>query len=166
MAHVGQEARFGDICTLRLLFVGPAGLGKRALAEALAGDAEHFAGLLSEETGWTRAQAMDEISSACEVLRFPTPADTANGVLAILCDRHQPFLAAVRHAVSWLLAGGTVILKPSPHVPSALFALAAPKKRLPRGLFSEPQVLIFTLQRMALSRMKAGEFCLLTGSRP
>lgn len=50
--------------------------------------------------------------------------------------------------------------------PSALFALAAPKKRLPRGLFSEPQVLIFTLQRMALSRMKAGEFCLLTGSRP
>jgi hypothetical protein len=50
--------------------------------------------------------------------------------------------------------------------PSALFALAAPTKRIPRSLFAEPQLLTLTLQRLALARMKAGEFCLLTRSAP
>ncbi|MBL8398552.1 MAG: aldehyde dehydrogenase family protein [Candidatus Accumulibacter sp.] len=95
-----------------------------SLADALSGYAEHFAGLLGEETGWTAAQATAEIASAGDALRSPAPIDAANGVIAILCDRHQPFLAVVRLAASWLLAGSTVILKPSPHVPSALFALA------------------------------------------
>ena len=45
----------------------------------------------------------------------------------------------------------------------ALFALAAPAKRLPRGLFAEPRLLELTLQRMTLARLKAGEFCLITG---
>lgn len=44
----------------------------------------------------------------------------------------------------------------------ALFALAAPKKRLPRSLFAEPQLLVLTLQRLVLQRLKAGELCLLT----
>jgi hypothetical protein len=49
---------------------------------------------------------------------------------------------------------------------TALFALASPQKRLPRSLFAEPQLLTLTLQRLALARMKAGEFCLLTRSAP
>lgn len=44
----------------------------------------------------------------------------------------------------------------------ALFALAAPAKRLPRSLFADPTLLIITLQRLVLARLKAGEFCLLT----
>lgn len=45
---------------------------------------------------------------------------------------------------------------------SALFALAAPQQRLPRQLFRDPTLLLITLQRLILARLKAGEFCLLT----
>ena len=44
----------------------------------------------------------------------------------------------------------------------SLIALAAPPRRLPRNLFAAPALLNITLQRMVLTRLKAGEFCLLT----
>ena len=44
----------------------------------------------------------------------------------------------------------------------ALIALAAPDRRIPRNLFQAPALLNITLQRLVLTRLKAGELCLLT----
>ncbi|HPP47463.1 MAG TPA: aldehyde dehydrogenase family protein [Accumulibacter sp.] len=95
-----------------------------ALAEALAAYTEHFAGLISAESGLPAHAAAAEIAAAVSLLKQSSSDDAAEGVVAILGDRQQPFLSLLRHAVPALLAGSTVILKPSPHTPSVLFALA------------------------------------------
>lgn len=95
-----------------------------ALAESLAAYATHFAGLLSAESSLPAEEAATEIAAAVKLLQQSAVDEAAEGVIAILGDRQQPFLALLRLAVPALLAGATVILKPSPHTPSALFALA------------------------------------------
>lgn len=45
----------------------------------------------------------------------------------------------------------------------SLIAMAAPDRRIPRNLFQAPALLNITLQRLVLTRLKAGELCLLTG---
>ncbi len=96
----------------------------QALAAALGGYGTHFAGLLSAESGMSTDDANFEIAAAVLTLRQSAADAAIAGVTAILGDRQQPFLALLRHAVPALLAGSTIILKPSSHTPSALFALA------------------------------------------
>ena len=104
-----------------------------ALADALAGYGEHFAALISEESGKDAALAAAEVGDALSLLRGVAPAaasDTgstgtaANAVVAIVSDDSAPLLGPLRHAVPALLAGATVVVKPSPKAPSAIFALA------------------------------------------
>jgi succinate-semialdehyde dehydrogenase/glutarate-semialdehyde dehydrogenase len=104
-----------------------------ALADALAEYGEHFAALISEESGKDAALAAAEVGDALSLLRGASPgaaSDTGNSgsavraVVAIVSDDSAPLLGPLRHAVPALLAGATVIVKPSPKAPSAAFALA------------------------------------------
>ncbi len=97
-----------------------------ALADALAGYAEHFAGLIAEETGKDAVAAAAEVSAALQVLRTATASTvaTGGGVVAVVSDDRAPLLGPLQQAAPALLAGATVVLKPSPKAPSAVFALA------------------------------------------
>lgn len=98
-----------------------------ALADSLAGYGEHFAGLIAEETGVDPTLAASEVETASSLLRAVTTAAATtadSGVVAVVSDHRAPLLGLLRHAVPALLAGATVILKPSPKAPSAAFALA------------------------------------------
>jgi len=97
-----------------------------ALADALAGYAEHFAGLIAEETGKDAVAAAAEVSAALQVLRTATASTvaTGGGVVAVVSDDRAPLLGPLQQAAPALLAGATLVLKPSPKAPSAVFALA------------------------------------------
>ncbi|MBP6708482.1 MAG: aldehyde dehydrogenase [Candidatus Accumulibacter sp.] len=97
-----------------------------ALADALAEHAAHFAGLIGEETGKDAASAAAEVEAALGLLRArPTStAATGSDVVAVVSDDRAPLLGPLQRAVPLLLAGATVVLKPSPKAPSAAFALA------------------------------------------
>jgi len=94
---------------------------------ALLDYADHLAGLIAEETGKDAQQAALEVAQAVALLRMAAESETAStpdGVLAIVSDHQVPLSGPLRHAVPALLAGATVVLKPSPKAPSATFALA------------------------------------------
>ncbi|MCM8595311.1 aldehyde dehydrogenase family protein [Accumulibacter sp.] len=102
-----------------------------ALADALAGYDAHFAGLIDEESGKGEALATAEVADAVHLLR-DTSAESGRAaadaghphVVAVVSDDQTPLLGLLRHAVPALLAGATVIIKPSPKAPSAAFAFA------------------------------------------
>jgi succinate-semialdehyde dehydrogenase/glutarate-semialdehyde dehydrogenase len=58
--------------------------------------------------------------------------------VAIVSDDSAPLLGPLRHAVPALLAGATVVVKPSPKAPSAAFALAelSARSAFPGGVFN------------------------------
>ena len=108
-----------------------------AVGEALAGYAEHFARLIVEETGKDRDAATAEVDAAVALLRAAVPGK-ASGVLGVVGDTAMPLLGALQLAVPALLAGATVVVRPSPEAPSALFALAELTGRcaFPGGVFN------------------------------
>lgn len=111
------------------------------LASALERYGEHFAGLISEETGKDAATAAAEVDAALALLRSVADGGAATGVadvVAVVGDDHAPLLNPLRHIVPALLAGATVVLKPSPKAPSAPFALAELTARsgFPGGVFN------------------------------
>ncbi|WP_291993352.1 aldehyde dehydrogenase family protein [Candidatus Accumulibacter sp. ACC003] len=114
-----------------------------ALADSLAEYEEHFAGLISEETGQEATLAAAEVAAVLRLLRAaasdPQAATTGGaGVVAIVSDDSAPLLGALRHAIPALLAGATVVVKPSPKAPSAVFALAelSASSAFPGGVFN------------------------------
>jgi len=97
------------------------------VGDALLDYAAHLADLIAEETGKDEQQAALEVAQAVALLRAAAEGETAStpdGVLAIVTDDQVPLSGPLRHAVPALLAGATVVLKPSPKAPSATFALA------------------------------------------
>lgn len=97
------------------------------LADALSGYADHFAGLIAEETGKDAAAASAEVAEAVQVLRAVATAGArsgGSGVVAVVSDRLAPLLGPLQLAAPALLGGATIVLKPSPSAPSATFALA------------------------------------------
>lgn len=92
-----------------------------ALADALAGYAGHFAKLVWQETGKSEADAAAEVEAAVAALRSWSAGEA--GVVAVLADASHPLAATVQLAASALAAGATVVVKPSPKAPSAVFAL-------------------------------------------
>ncbi len=108
-----------------------------ALGEALAGYDGHFARLIAEETGKDSDAAVAEVAAAVALLRTAV-AGKASGVLGIVGDAAMPLLAALPLAVPALLAGATVVVRPCPEAPSALFALAELTGRcgFPGGVFN------------------------------
>lgn len=115
-----------------------------AAGEVLAGYAEHFAGLIAAECGFDAATASAEVAAAVATLHAAgasanaAAAAPAPGVLALLAGRGSPLAAPLARALPALLAGATLVVRPSPHEPSALFALAEvlAEAGLPGGVFN------------------------------
>lgn len=91
------------------------------LAEALAGYAGHFAKLLSEEVAGDEAQASAEVAAAVAALQAAAVGET--GVLGLVLDASQPLLSFAKAIAPALMAGATIVVKPSPKAPSAIYAL-------------------------------------------
>lgn len=108
-----------------------------AVGDALEGYAAHFAGLIVEETGRNADFAAEEVRAAVALLRAAAASDVS-GVLAVVGDDSAPLLGPLAHAASALLAGATVVVKPSPKAPSVVFALAELTARagFPAGVFN------------------------------
>lgn len=106
------------------------------LAEALEGYAAHFAKLLVAETAVDEAQAMVEVAIAVEALRGTAVGDT--GVVGLVLDAGRPLAALAEAMVPALMAGATLVVKPSPKAPSAAFALCELASRVewPAGVFN------------------------------
>lgn len=94
------------------------------LAAALARYTDHFAKLLTAERGVAQADAEAEVAAALNALRTDQPgqAGVPGSVLGLVTGAGQPLLAAAAAAPA-LLAGATLVIKPSPQAPSAAFAL-------------------------------------------
>lgn len=94
-------------------------LGK--LAEALENYAGHFAQLLMQETGFSEAQANAEVLAAVAALRGDSVGET--GLVAVVVDASRPLAGFAEVAAPALMAGATLVVKPSPKAPSAMYAL-------------------------------------------
>jgi acyl-CoA reductase-like NAD-dependent aldehyde dehydrogenase len=94
-------------------------LGK--LAEALDNYTGHFAKLLAQDTGFTNEQATAEVAAAVAALRGDAVGKT--GVIGVVVDASWPLAGFAEAVAPALLAGATLVVKPSPKAPSAIFAL-------------------------------------------
>lgn len=91
------------------------------LADALAGYAAHFAKLLVEECGFATEQAASEVAAAVAALNTAMVGQT--GIVGVVVDDSRPLFSCAESIAPALLAGATVVVKPSPKAPSAVFAL-------------------------------------------
>jgi len=91
------------------------------LADVLEGYAGHFAKLLNQEIAGDEAQASAEVKAAVEALRSSMVGET--GVFGLVLDASRPLLAFASSIAPALMAGATVVVKPSPKAPSAVYAL-------------------------------------------
>lgn len=105
------------------------------LATALEGYSGHFAKLLMADRGVAQADAEAEVVAAVQVLRADKLGQS--GVLGLVVGAERPLLAAAKVAPA-LLAGATVVIKPSPKAPSAAFALCelASRCEFPAGVLN------------------------------
>ncbi|MEF8753930.1 MAG: aldehyde dehydrogenase family protein [Accumulibacter sp.] len=133
LCGAGQAATAVDAAAAALLAWRSLAIAERAqllakLADALAGYGSHFAGLIAEESGQPDAAATAEVEAALCLLRRATSeatvASSDGGVVAIVCDDRAPLAGLLQRAVPTLLAGSTVVAKPSPKAPSVAVALA------------------------------------------
>ena len=129
----------------------------RAWAAGLDQYTGHFAKLVRQETGKDEAQALAEVESALAAFAAAAgqPED-AGQVVGLAWDDTAPLARAAALLAPVLRAGGTVVLKPSPRTPGAVYALVELSGRvgLPAGvvnlvqgdeaalqaLFAEPEI--------------------------
>ena len=124
-----------------------------AFIDRVAADADALAPLITQEQGKPLAKARSEINSAVffsrgyaavdlapEVLR-DTPQQRVElrrrplGVVGAITAWNYPVLLAMWKIVPAILAGNTVVLKPSPHTPVATLRLGLlAQEMLPRGV--------------------------------
>ena len=91
------------------------------LAAALDGYAGHFAKLLIAETGFSAGRAAQEVTDAVATLRAFSVGET--GVFGLVIDASRPLAGLAEGIAPALMAGATVVVKPSIKAPSAAFAL-------------------------------------------
>ena len=107
-----------------------------ALAAALDGYAGHFAKLLREESGGDEAAALGEVAAAVAALQAGAAGE--GGVVALVVDDQRPLAGFAAAAAPLLRGGATLVVKPSPKAPGALFALCelATRSGLPAGVLN------------------------------
>jgi succinate-semialdehyde dehydrogenase / glutarate-semialdehyde dehydrogenase len=93
-----------------------------ALGEALAAYAAHFARLIVDESGVDGALAAAEVAATVALLRSPPTGAVSAEVLAVVA--RSSLLLPLQLAIPALMAGATLVLRPLPQAPSAIFALA------------------------------------------
>lgn len=91
------------------------------LADGLDRYAGHFAKLLKAECGFDEARATAEVGEAVEALRGASVGET--GVFGVVLDASRPLAGFAEAIAPALMAGATLVVKPSPKAPSAVFAL-------------------------------------------
>lgn len=91
------------------------------LADGLERYAGHFAKLLGQECGFDELRANAEVGEAAAALRSAMVGQT--GVLGIVLDASRPLASFAETMAPALMAGATLVVKPSPKAPSAVFAL-------------------------------------------
>ena len=91
------------------------------LATALDNYRGHFAKLLVQDSGIEQVQAEAEVDAAVAALRDGGVGET--GVFALLLGAEQPLAGFAQALAPALMAGATLVVKPSPKAPSAIYAL-------------------------------------------
>lgn len=91
------------------------------LADALERYTGHFAKLLMQEVAIDEATATAEVVTAIAALRGAAVGDT--GIIALVVDANRPLANMAEAMAPALMAGATVVVKPSPRAPSAAYAL-------------------------------------------
>lgn len=136
----------------------------KQLADSLDTYAEHLAGLLVEESGWTEEGARADVSEAATCLREARPSGQI-GVVAIGIDSSPLLHDWLPQVVGPLLAGASVIVKPDPRAPSVTVAFAELTARtgLPAGVFN---VLQGDAQTLAALRAHPGITVVTAGQPP
>lgn len=92
-----------------------------ALSEALDRYTGHFAKLLTQECGFDEARATAEVGAAVAALSGATVGET--GVFALVLDASRPLAGLAEAIAPALMAGATVVVKPSLKAPLAVYAL-------------------------------------------
>lgn len=120
-ADMGMQAR-------RLCLAG--------LGDALDGYAGHFAKLLMQESAGDETQAVAEVAAAVDALHSAAVGET--GVYGLVLDPHRPLAGLAASLAPALMAGATVVVKPSPKAPSAAYALCELSGRIgwPAGVLN------------------------------
>lgn len=91
------------------------------LATALDNYTGHFAKLLMQEIATDEASARAEVEAAVAALRGVEVGET--GVCGLVVDAQRPLAGFAEALAPAVLAGATVVVKPSPRAPSAVFGL-------------------------------------------
>lgn len=91
------------------------------LADALDTYRGHFAKLLVQETGVAQTAAEEEVDAAVAALRQAVVGET--GVCGLVLDATRPLATFAAALAPALMAGATLVVKPSPKAPSAIYAL-------------------------------------------
>lgn len=110
------------------------------IGEQLSHYANHFAKIIVEETGFSQAQADDEVRQAiasCQKSASDQPAKQPT-IVAVLTDGETPLAAPLAEITNALNCGHGVLLKTSVKSPSALYAIAELSARvgLPAGVLN------------------------------
>lgn len=92
-----------------------------ALAEALEAYADHFAGLLRDEAGFSAPAAAAEVGATLEALRAGRVGDA--GMAALVADDARPLASLAEQVAPVLLAGGVVVAASALPSPGAAYAL-------------------------------------------
>lgn len=106
------------------------------LADALDRYTGHFAKLLSEECGFDEARATAEVGEAVAALHGASVGQT--GVFGLVVDASRPLAGFAENLAPAVMAGATLVVKPSPKAPSAIFALCelASRAEWPAGVLN------------------------------
>ncbi|MCE1181796.1 MAG: aldehyde dehydrogenase family protein [Rhodocyclales bacterium] len=107
-----------------------------ALATALDNYTGHFAKLMAQESGAENEVERAQVEAAVAALRGDSLGE--GGVFGLVLDASQPLLAFARAMAPAMLAGATLVVKPSPKAPSAVFALCelATRAQWPNGVLN------------------------------
>jgi acyl-CoA reductase-like NAD-dependent aldehyde dehydrogenase len=92
-----------------------------SLGDALDRYTGHFAKLLMAECGFDEARATAEVGEAVAALHGASVGET--GVFGLVLDASRPLAGFAEVMAPALMAGATVVVKPSPKAPSAVYAL-------------------------------------------
>jgi acyl-CoA reductase-like NAD-dependent aldehyde dehydrogenase len=92
-----------------------------SLSEELDRYTGHFAKLLMAECGFDEARATAEVDEAVVALRGSAVGET--GVFGLVLDASRPLASMAEIIAPALMAGATVVVKPSLKAPAAVYAL-------------------------------------------
>lgn len=129
------------------------------LADALDRYAGHFAKLLKAECGFDEARAAAEVGEAVEALRGASVGET--GVLGVVLDASRPLASFAETIAPALMAGATLVVKPSPKAPSAVFALCelTSREEWPAGVVNLLQGDIAAIEGLCASAIDRLVYC-------